>query len=225
MLGLWALCPFAALGLVYTQIDPPAVLDNETLAAMLADESAGPAPVLELNSPLRTDQGRCIATLRLPPSACQASPERLAMQARLLARHELDNFVMYQPDGWQSCNCHGYTFTGGRFAIPGHEVDGILEDNGYQPSTLAQPGDVAVYRDENGQITHTGIVRALAADRVILIESKWGMAGRFIHAHDRHPYSGSVCTFYRSSRTGHLLVGADSISTDPTALPSEARQQ
>jgi len=47
---------------------------------------------------------------------------------------------------------------------------------------------------------------------VILVESKWGMSGRFIHRHDRHPYANTTCAFYRSPRAGHLLHGIASDS-------------
>ena len=207
MLALWAICPFSALGLVYAQIEPPAILNDAELATWAEDAWSIPMLERDTNSPLTTDRGRCIPLLKVPASECVATPERLAKQDRLLTRHELHDCVIYVPGGWQHCNCHGYVFTGGQFCLSGQDVDAILEDNGYQPVSRVQANDVAVYRDSSGRITHTGIVRGLAGDQVILVESKWGLAGRFIHPHDRHPYNDHQCTFYRSPRAGHLVHG------------------
>ena len=219
MLALWAFCPFSALGLVYAQIEPPAVLDDAELAKWTADSWSIPTPDRDASSsPLTTDCGRCIATLKVPASECEPTPERLAKQDRLLTRHALHDCAIYVPSGWQHCNCHGYVFTGGEFCISGRDVGAILEDNGYQTVSQVQPNDVAVYRDPNGQITHTGIVRGVAGDDTILVESKWGLAGRFIHPHDRHPYTGNECAFYRSPRAGHLVHGA--YSTAPQNTPA-----
>jgi hypothetical protein len=39
----------------------------------------------------------------------------------------------------------------------------------------------------------------------ILIESKWGPFGVYLHTVDMQPFRGS-CKFFRSSRADHLLV-------------------
>lgn len=64
-----------------------------------------------------------------------------------------------------SYNCWGWTFTcGSAWMTNPIDVDKVLSDNGYTQitptaSAPAQPGDVIVYRDERGNVTHTGIVR------------------------------------------------------------------
>src|SRR5207248_516297 len=45
------------------------------------------------------------------------------------------------------------------------------------------------------------------ADGVVLVESKWGQLGRYIHTCADHIYGDNTCTYYRSSRTGHVLRG------------------
>jgi hypothetical protein len=102
-------------------------------------------------------------------------------------------------------NCHGWVFTGGRYWVRGVTVEGILADNGYRKVATPRAGDLAVYRDSAGAILHTGLVRATLPDRPVLVESKWGAIGAFIHPVDVHPYDGSTCTYHRSPRDGHRL--------------------
>ncbi|MBI1913653.1 MAG: hypothetical protein HYS12_02690 [Planctomycetes bacterium] len=129
-------------------------------------------------------------------------------------------------------NCHGWVFAGGRFCVMWQDVERILADNGYKPVSDPQAGDLVVYRDASGAILHTGKVRVRAADglvvyrdasgtplhtaklrvggadALVLVESKWGHAGRFLHAPADQPYS-PTWAFYRARRGGHLLRGLE----------------
>ncbi len=78
-------------------------------------------------------------------------------------------------------NCHGWVFAGGQYLITGSGVKMILEDNGYRLVAAPQPGDVVVYRDEQNEIVHTGLVRTAFDDGRVLVESKWGLGGRYLH--------------------------------------------
>jgi hypothetical protein len=102
-----------------------------------------------------------------------------------------------------SSNCHGWVFASGRFHVRGFHVDPILSDNAYSEVPQPQPGDVIVYRDSSGTPVHTGVVRFAGSD-TMLIESKWGQMGRFLHTPENQPYS-SEWKYYRSSRDGHAL--------------------
>jgi hypothetical protein len=101
-------------------------------------------------------------------------------------------------------NCHGWVFTGGRYAIAGENVDAILRDNGY--ARVAAPGlhDLIVYRDAAGRPVHTGVVKAVGADGFILVESKWGSLRVFWHTPDDQGYSPRY-EYWHSDRGGHLL--------------------
>lgn len=163
----------------------------------------------------RTDLGHPIALrTNVGPAASQMDAAALENQEKLLARVGLEGQVIHLPSGWQNTNCHGWVFTGGLFWVSSDQVDQILKDNRYHPVAQAQPGDLAVYRDaDSGQVTHTGIVRYLGSgNHLILVESKWGAMGRFLHPHDTHCYVRDECTFYRSSRSGHRLHGLPSES-------------
>ena len=117
----------------------------------------------------------------------------------------------------QECNCHGWVFAQGRFWVRGANVDAILEDNGYVTTETAQPDDVVIYRNAKGKVIHSALVRSVASEG-LLVESKWGKTGRFIHPHDRHPYVDARCSFYRSPRQGHLL--RDMSATVPDETPA-----
>ena len=81
--------------------------------------------------------------------------------------------------------------------------------------TAPQAGDLVVYRDGGGQVSHTGIVYSAVPGGLVLVESKWGKGGRFIHPVDAQPYPGPW-TYYRADRPGHLLRGLGDEPARPT---------
>jgi len=101
-------------------------------------------------------------------------------------------------------NCHGWVFTGGRYAIAGENVDAILADNGYQRVEKPEIHDLVVYRDAAGHPVHTGIIKAVGADGFVLVESKWGALQVFWHTPDQQGYSPRW-DYWHSDRRGHLL--------------------
>lgn len=101
-------------------------------------------------------------------------------------------------------NCHGWVFTGGRYCVPGASVDAILSDNGYAREDVPRPGDLVVYRDDDGEPVHTGVVKAIGEGGFVLVESKWGQLDVFWHTVDTRAY-GTRFDYWRSARDGHLL--------------------
>jgi hypothetical protein len=59
------------------------------------------------------------------------------------------------PDARMDSDCHGVTFTDGEYWINNDQVDQMLAGGGYMKTTTAKPGDVLVYRDENGEVVHS----------------------------------------------------------------------
>lgn len=104
-----------------------------------------------------------------------------------------------------NANCHGWVFTAGKYLLKGRSVDLILADNGYTVQGTPEPGDVIVYRNPAGECLHTGIVSGILLDGTCIIESKWGISGRFLHQAEDQPY-GLNYAFYRSPRSGHLVT-------------------
>jgi hypothetical protein len=96
-------------------------------------------------------------------------------------------------------------FAGGRYWIGPEDVEAILADNGYRTVSDPRPGDLAIYR-EGTAIAHTGIVRTGGPGVPLLIESKWGWMGVFLHRPEDTCY-GQQITFYRGARDTHLVAG------------------
>ncbi len=112
--------------------------------------------------------------------------------------------AMRRSDGHVDTNCHGWVFTAGKHIVQGHDVDVILQGNNYTAVDQPRNGDLVVYRDGMGGVMHTGIVCGMVNDRDLLIQSKWGVEGVFIHLVDEQPYSLNY-QFFRSPRGDHLL--------------------
>jgi hypothetical protein len=181
-------------------------------------------------SPLATDKGRHVKVSRPVPWPERAAVRNVA-QERLLKSPDIQAKVIALEVGSAECNCHGWVFTGGLYWIPGEAIELILEDNCYQKVSAPRIGDLAIYRDENGAITHTAVVRAMIRDGLVLVESKWGELGPFLHPVDVHPYDGSAHAYHRSQRDGHLLAKAPEVAAGAVgavvatpAAPPQARQ-
>jgi hypothetical protein len=151
------------------------------------------------------------------------APFDAARETEYLRHHDLLLTVIRTGDAGLRTNCHGWIFTGGRYWVSPQDVDRILRENGYRPTTEPQAGDVAVYRDDAGRAMHTAVVRGAGDDGTVLQESKWGALGRFVHTDTRHPYSPYACTYYRSSRGDHILkrIGTPAMGAEPG--PAEER--
>jgi len=112
--------------------------------------------------------------------------------------------VVKTPENTHS-NCHGWVFTGGTFLVRSVYVDDILKDNGYTVVEVPRPGDLIIYRNPAGQPVHTGLVKAAGEGGFVLIESKWGPLGTYLHLPEDQTYS-EIYAFYRSERENHRLT-------------------
>lgn len=157
----------------------------------------------------RTDQGRPIGLFHFAIHTPAAAVERF-----MQASEDQQRTVIRLADANPAANCHGWVFTGGQFGIRDTDVRAILDDNGYAPVSDPREGDLALYL-RDGHITHTGLARQLDPNGPILIESKWGPFGLYLHPPGKQPFSGQ-CHFYRSPRTGNLL--AITPASSPQAL-------
>ena len=152
-----------------------------------------------------TDRGTKLV-LKVPvESSVKDVPELSSAEERILQKTHLDEYVIRRGAADDRSNCHGWVFTAGRFILLNEDVQLILEENGYREQPEPRPGDLVVYR-QNGIIVHTAIVRYVTEGQPVLVESKWGELGVFLHAVHRSVY-GLSYTFYRSERRGHLLAG------------------
>lgn len=101
-------------------------------------------------------------------------------------------------------NCHGWVFLDGQYLISNEAVQRILDDNGYEAVDEAMPGDVIIYRDDDRNIVRSGIVRGVLNDGTIIIESKWGTEGVFLHNPRDTPYTPTF-DYYRTMRPTHRV--------------------
>lgn len=148
-----------------------------------------------------TDQGGSINLYSPAANPAVVVPNRDALDAAE-ARHFVDRRIKRR-DPSRPANCHGWVFTGGRYCLSPDDVEKILVENGYRAVTRPKPGDLIIYRDEDGNIVHSGLVR-LADGDLVLVESQWGPKVRYLHEPAEQAYS-SRFTYYRSPRGGHLV--------------------
>jgi hypothetical protein len=94
---------------------------------------------------------------------------------------------IWRPHNGRTYWCHGYTFEGvpakgGPYSLWGSDVPTVLKDDGWKEtySCMAQPGDILVFWDSKGILTHSGIIRMVSGsggqvdDSASTLESKWG---------------------------------------------------
>jgi hypothetical protein len=149
-----------------------------------------------------TDRGNRIV-LREPvaPRAGDLS----SIEQQTLHNSQYRDHVIRRAGPTDYSNCHGWVFTGGKFILAPDAVEAIIKENGYRVIQEPQAGDLVVYR-QGGTISHTAVVRYVTEGQPLLVEGKWGAMGVFLHPADKSFY-GTEYAFYRSPRTGHLLVG------------------
>jgi hypothetical protein len=101
-------------------------------------------------------------------------------------------------------NCHGWVFLEGRFGIESSYVPSILEDQGFFVVQEPRAGDLVTF-EARGELIHSGIVGERDRAGRVLIESKWGPFGVYLHGPAAQPFPGA-CTFYRSERLSRGLT-------------------
>jgi len=165
-----------------------------------------------------TDAGESVPLFTIPPDSASAM---IADDTEIMTTSLGLALIRTEPVDVRY-NCHGYVFTEGRFWVRGAAVEGILTANGYQETKTPKPGDVAVYRDEETQeVAHTGLVRSVLPSGAVLIESKMGSCGRYVHGADKHPYPHTTLTYYHTPRLSHLLTGLDGPRRQGTDITAE----
>ncbi len=89
-------------------------------------------------------------------------------------------------------NCMGMMFASRRTAIDPVHLRMILLEDGYRRITdeaELQIGDMVVYRDEAGEVSHVGMVTEVrinlaGAYREVFVLSQWGQYGEYFHRVD-----------------------------------------
>jgi hypothetical protein len=94
------------------------------------------------------------------------------------------------------CNAHGWTFAHGRGHVDWETVEEMLRTQDWHKTAEPSPGDVVVYYEADGRLKHSGVVHSRREDGQILVESKWGPLGRYVHTSDIDGPQ-TQCVFYR----------------------------
>ncbi|MCE9566602.1 MAG: hypothetical protein K8U57_31655 [Planctomycetes bacterium] len=173
--------------------------------------SNDPASAIISKTTATTDLGTTVALKE--PAPTQQDRDWVASEEKILASVQLSDQVIRRGSGGEYANCHGWVFSGGKFRLAPADVELILNENGYHEVQDPRPSDVVVYH-QHGSIAHTAIVRYVTEGQPVMVEGKWGALGILLHPVDKSIY-GTAFTYYRSNRTGHLLVGIDG-HTQPT---------
>ena len=163
-------------------------------------------PVLQEVADAKTDDGDPVP-LRAPSDPRDAADARAQDAASALPPG-----VVRTAPADENANCHGWVFANGLYWVGGAAIPEILADNDYSLVSEPRPGDVAVYADTLGKVTHTGLVRTGAP---VTVESKWGWRGVYLHPVAGSPY-GERVSYYRTARDGHTLAGLPGATPRPS---------
>ena len=175
--------------------------DRRDIEDMVAYPDANPYVVDEACL-AKTDRGSGIHLLSV--SEAQSSEYLAASEQQTILAGPVAEYIIRRGPPDDSSNCHGWVFSGGKFAIRGAEVDTILAENEYDPVPAPQPGDLCVYRNDTNGVAHTAIVRSVLDDGTVLVEGKWGRLGVFLHPVGHSAY-GAQFSYYRTDRGTHVL--------------------
>lgn len=138
---------------------------------------------------LVTDQGRVIPLFR---SLVQGPVEIESFHSNSVAWRTVKRVATAD----RKANCHGWVFAAGEYLVEAEHVDWILQDNGYCAVKEPKAGDLIIYRYDDGTPMHSGIVRLVKNDGTPVIESKWGLGGRYLHPPENPLYHGRI-EYYR----------------------------
>lgn len=202
----WGLVAAAGLGtvcwsVVRYQIDVDTVADRQLTELELLT-AIPPLSVLD-ETPAATDRGTPVWVRQA--TAPRNETALRALEGLFLGSPAVRDQVIRRRPADDRANCHGWVFTGGRYWLTGSVVEQVLDENGYRPVAEPRPGDLVVYRS-GPTVCHTGVVWYAGDRSSLLVESKWGCTGVFLHPVDKSIY-GTEFTYYRSPRRGHLLAG------------------
>ncbi len=216
----WSLVAGAGIAIasgsaVYSEIDESRELDRQMVEL---EGLTAPPPTAVSAAAAATDLGEPIEIREA--IAPRSERDLDGIEAAIMQNSAIRDSIIRSEPATDRSNCHGWVFTGGRYWIGSREVEHILAGNHYRPVEDPKPGDLVVYRS-GGAIVHTGVVRYIAEGQPVIVEGKWGCTGVFLHSVARSIYGASYA-YYRSTRTGHLLVGFDPTgSSIPDASDSD----
>jgi hypothetical protein len=105
-------------------------------------------------------------------------------------------------------NCHGYTFLGGAawLNLSDRQIETILRENGLTFTDTPHIGDVVLYRDANGKILHSGVVKDIK-DGIPIVYSKFAEGSLLKHyvSNVSEAYKGKIEIYHGPDQGARLL--------------------
>lgn len=182
------------------QLPPVFFVTKEIAEAQAITDTGRPIPLMRYEAAAILPQGQQLAF----QTAEEQRSFLAAIEGKFLANTKQNpERLVKLVEAFPQANCHGWIFTGGQYGVCDTLAPSVLADNGYTAVTEVQGGDLVLYTHDS-QIRHSGIVHINATGQ-LLVESKWGPFGVYLHGLEAHPF-GSTFTFYRSSRAGHRVT-------------------
>lgn len=152
--------------------------------------------------PLATRKGRQIPNDR----RVEQHPDRLRAAKEIVLRNHLSARVRSLTGVY---NCMGMIFAARRTYIEPDELPMILEDDDYRrlgPQDEVIKGDMVVYKDTGGYVSHVGLVADAQRDlregtTDITVLSQWGQDGEYFHhIDDINPFLGTATEYWTDRR-------------------------
>lgn len=119
-----------------------------------------------------------------PITNCQESDFSINQKIPDYAQEKKGVIVRSAPNPYY--NCHGMTFASSRTKVFPESIQMILDDDGYTEvkDCEALPGDVILYYDEKGEVSHSGIIITKLSEgqyNYPWVVSKWGVLNEVYH--------------------------------------------
>jgi hypothetical protein len=137
------------------------------------------------------------------------------VERKLLATLFPNGVIQTAPPDERSV-CHDWTFGGTRYS-DGCPVATLLAD--YEAVTVPRSGDAVVYWEPPGEPVHSGIVRAVGAGGLVVIESKWGHLGRYLHLTGISHFPSRFTYYHRKGNGKSLAGGTEATPAADRAVP------
>jgi len=124
-------------------------------------------------------------------SVTHPSGERSTVQPGYLTADDGTHISAFQNVGNNhklDTDCHGLTFADGKYWVSDPAVKDLLKGDNYQQTDKANPGDVVVYTDANGNVVHSVTVTGVGENGKPTEVS--GLGGVETQAHSNSPTPG-----------------------------------
>jgi RHS repeat-associated protein len=115
-------------------------------------------------------------------------------------------------DTRMKCDCHGLTFVEGKYWIDDDQVDKLLRGDNYQRTDTPKIGDLAIYRNADGEVVHSATVSQTDSDGNVTEVA--GLGGIQPAAHSDNPKPGPSGAWHDPNATVEYYTKPDDKRSD-----------